>query len=204
MALLKNKVRPLCGFAADGYSDFLFTHLRHARSLGQLILGGDLLVEDLALLINSWLEVLRWLLWAPQGGHLGTDLALQILTGSLLCGSLAGRSQSESSLLMTVVVSILFFLLDDRFWHGFLLVGARLGPEIIIKALGTIFKLLCTALVIILATVGEENFDTLVESVEFTLRLKSEIPTVYRFIDRWIPIGLLKLGFINNRRLILY
>jgi len=93
---------------------------------------------------------------------------------------------------------ILFFFLYHRFRDSLLLLWACFSPKIIIKALGTFLKLLGAALIIVLTTVSQEYLDALVESVEIRLRLISEMPAIDGGIEGGIPIGLLKLRFVDN------
>jgi len=104
---------------------------------------------------------------------------------------------SRISLLLVVV----FLLLRNHgvFRDGLMLLGGA-GPvsEIIVKALGSLLEVLCAALIIVLTPIGQENLDAIVEPVEVTLALISEMGARDgRGSDTRVPVGLLQLRFAD-------
>ena len=86
----------------------------------------------------------------------------------------------SASLINLILVIVLLLLMNHGLFRDsrlLLLGGARLLSEIVVKALGSLLKVLRAALIIILTAVCEENLDAVVEPVEVTLALISEIPT---------------------------
>jgi hypothetical protein len=77
---------------------------------------------------------------------------------------------------MLLVIIFLLLMNHGLFRDGLLLFeGARPLSEIVVKALGSLLKILSAALIIVLAAIGEEYLDAVVEPVKVILALISEM-----------------------------
>ena len=79
---------------------------------------------------------------------------------------------------ITLFLVVVFLLLRNHgvFRDGLMLFGGA-GPlsEIVVEALRSLLEVLGAALIIVLTAVGQENLDAIVESVEVSLALISEM-----------------------------
>ena len=79
---------------------------------------------------------------------------------------------------ITLLLVVVFLLLRNHgvFRDGLMLLGGA-GPlsEIVVEALRSLLEVLGAALIIVLTAVGQENLDAIVESVEVSLALISEM-----------------------------
>ena len=79
-----------------------------------------------------------------------------------------------------------------------LLGGAGPLSEIVVETLGSLLEVLGAALIIVLTAIGQENLDAVVEPVEVTLTLISEMGARDgRRSDTRVPVCLLELRFAD-------